>query len=85
MSKLIAPNICDSNKDTDLFDHYDSLPAHVRKVVDRYCNGDNSYELCKKLITALNKIGYTCDYGLDGQPYNLKKLPNTGLKSIGAI
>lgn len=58
----------------DLFEHYETLPNEVTAILDKYCTGDNSYENCNNLITELNAIGYTCDYGLDGDPYGLKVL-----------
>jgi hypothetical protein len=35
---------------------------------------DETYENCNNLITELESIGYTCDYGLDTIPFDLKKL-----------
>lgn len=64
------------NEDTeiDLFEHYETLPQEVQDILLKHCTGENSYDECRALISALEPLGYTCDYGLDGQPYNLKKL-----------
>jgi hypothetical protein len=58
----------------DLFEHYETLPKKVQKVLEKHQNDDNEYENCEELIKDLNKVGYTCDYGLDGVPYDLKKI-----------
>lgn len=58
----------------DLFEVYETLPQEVQDVLLKYCTGDNSYELCEALIKALEPLGYTCDYGLDGEPYELRKI-----------
>lgn len=61
-------------KEIDLFEHYDELPEEVQQVVDKYCDGgDQTYERCRALKLELEAIGYTCDYGLDADPYGLKK------------
>jgi len=58
----------------DLFEHYETLPQEVQDVIMKHCNGDNSYEICRALIADLEPLGYTCDYGLSGEPYDLKKI-----------
>jgi hypothetical protein len=60
--------------DIDLFEHYEMLPDEVKAVLKKFETMDNSYKECDKLIEALKSIGYTCDYGLDASPFNLKKL-----------
>lgn len=57
----------------DLFEHYDLLPESVQAVLNKH--GDvQSYEECEALIRDLEAVGYTCDYGLDGSCYDLKKI-----------
>ena len=36
--------------------------------------GDSSYKGCSDLLNALETIGWTCDYGLDGTPIDLQPL-----------
>lgn len=65
----------DTTEDTiDLFENPEDLPQEVQDVLERFCNGENSYDQCRALIEALEPLGYTCDYGLDGQPYDLTKI-----------
>ncbi len=58
----------------DLFEHYEDLPIEVQKVIDNFNAKGNSYDNCNELIDELNKVGYTCEYGLDASPYNLRKI-----------
>lgn len=61
-------------EEIDLFEHYEELPLELKEILDKYCDGDFDYEKCAKLVEELETIGYTCDYYLDAEPYNLRKL-----------
>jgi hypothetical protein len=56
----------------DLFEHYEMLPIEVKEILDKHSNDDPTYENCRELDKDLGKVGYTCDYGLDGIPYDLR-------------
>ena len=58
----------------DLFEHYETLPIEVQAILEKYCDGDNTYEECANLVAELETVGYTCEYGLDAEPYELRKL-----------
>lgn len=60
----------------DLFNHYEYLPEVVQKLIDLNTEFQ-SYEDCEEFKNQLHKIGYTCEYGLDFQPYNLQELKTT--------
>ena len=68
----------------DLFETPELLPANVRAIVQKYANNfasnGASYKECKKLVKDLEKHGYTCNYGLDAEPYDLKKLNSYSCK-----
>ena len=66
--------IYDLETKTDLFEDYKKLPQNVKTILDKYSEMDNTYEKCKELIKELENIGYTCDYGLDASPFELKKI-----------
>ena len=68
---------------------FDSLPKNIQdKLLPVYevinapdetwtpiiQEGDSSYKGCADLIEALETIGWTCDYGLDGLPIELQPL-----------
>lgn len=57
----------------DLFEQVETLPQEVQDVLKKYENGDFTYEDCANLVTELEVVGYTCDYGLDAVPFNLRK------------
>jgi hypothetical protein len=60
----------------DLFEHYEDIPPHVKKVLDKYNEGleEGDYEALKKAKNELESIGYTFDYDLGGGAYNLHKM-----------
>lgn len=58
----------------DLFEHPELLPKQVKEVLDKHTNMDNDYESCEKLVIDLNAVGYTCEYYLDAEPYDLRKM-----------
>jgi len=58
----------------DLFERPEELPQEVQDVINSFAQADTTYETCDNLIEALNKVGYTCEYGLDAVPYDLMKL-----------
>lgn len=57
----------------DLFETPELIPEEVMAILSKYENAE-SYEDCRQLETELNEIGYTIDWGLDAEPYNLRKL-----------
>ncbi len=63
----------------DLFNEEpESLPLELQDVLSafekRNEEGADGYENCAGLVKELEKIGYTCEYYLDAQPFNLKKI-----------
>lgn len=53
---------------------YETLPENVKEVIEEFSESNGSYKDCEKLITKLNKIGWTAEYGLDAEPYNFRKV-----------
>ena len=66
----------------DLFDNYETLPKKVRDTIDfymeKYQDGDYTYEDSKKFLEEMQKQGYTFEYGLDNEPYDLRKMAKGG-------
>ena len=68
------------NKGIDLFEDYKNIPAKVQKVLDKYEEGfqDGDYNILAKAKEELEAIGYTFEYYLDGQAYDLRKIGEMG-------
>jgi hypothetical protein len=60
----------------DLFENPHLLPLEVITIIGKYEEMDHCYEMCHNLTIELEQVGYTCDYGLDGTPYDLQKINN---------
>jgi hypothetical protein len=58
----------------DMFEFYEELPQEVTDVLAKFEAEENTYEACGNLVDALREIGWTCEYYLDAQPYNLRPL-----------
>lgn len=59
----------------DLFEkNFDELPTELVEVLMEYLYDDFTYANCDNLVNDLNRIGYTCDFGLDAEPFDLRKL-----------
>ena len=59
----------------DLFENYEAIPDNVKSILAHYEDLDAmTYEELAGLQKNLETIGYTFDYGLDAQPFNLRKI-----------
>ncbi len=63
----------------DLFEHLEELPQPVQQVIaefeERFEDGTmDGYKSCVLLVSQLEELGYTCDYGLDAEPIELTKI-----------
>jgi hypothetical protein len=56
----------------DLFETPDLIPKYVLDIIAQF--EDNTYEECERILNKLEQIGYTYEYGLDAEPFNLRKL-----------
>jgi hypothetical protein len=68
------------DEEIDLFEDYENIPDNVQSILDKYEDdferGD--YTGLEKALKEMNKIGYTFDYYLDGQAYNLRPIGSKG-------
>ena len=58
----------------DMFEHYEKLPIEVQAILDKYSEMENDYENCGNLVDELELVGWTCEYGLSAEPYDLREL-----------
>jgi hypothetical protein len=62
----------------DLFEDYENQPAELSEIVESYIekfetDDYDDYNDTKKFLQEVESIGYTFDYGLDNEPYALRK------------
>ena len=62
----------------DLFEDYEDQPQEVQMILSKYEMEDNNYETLQNLKAELESIGYTMDFGLDAEPYDLRKIGQVG-------
>ena len=53
---------------------YQKAPKEVKAILDSFDEMENTYKECERLLTELKPYGYTFDYGLDGEPFDLEKI-----------
>jgi hypothetical protein len=58
----------------DLFDTPELIPDDVKVILREDEDGDFTYSDCEQLELILNSVGYTIDWGLEAEPYNLRPL-----------
>ena len=59
---------------TDLFETIDTLPKRVQKILWEYAWEEKSYKACERMLVDLEAEGYTFEFGLDAEPFNLTKI-----------
>lgn len=79
----------------DLFYNYEKLPSKPKRIINyymqKYEDGNYDYQDSKEFLEKMEKEGYTFDYGLDNEPYDLRKMekgvrtPNIEYKNGGAL
>ena len=61
---------------TDLFKTPELLPEHVQNILTEF--GEcGSYDRCEELLKVLQPLGYTFEFYLDAEPFNLVEIPKT--------
>lgn len=59
----------------DLFEDYENIPKEVDEIIKKYNYfEDSTYTDLEEFLKELEAIGYTFDYYLDAQPYDLRKI-----------
>lgn len=58
----------------DLFTTPKLLPKQVSEIIETFDYNEDSYKECERVQKELLKIGYSCEYGLDGALFNLKPI-----------
>ena len=66
----------------DMFEYYDELPKEVQAILDKYNEMDNNCDNCIELVIDLEEVGYTCLFGLDAIPYDLRPMNENELLDL---
>lgn len=59
-------------EDVDLFLTPELIPTEVREVFEQY--NEVEYSDCEEIVATLLELGYTCDYDLGCEFYDLRKI-----------
>jgi hypothetical protein len=67
------------NTTTDLFEDLESLPHEVGRIVQTYIGllnegAGDGYVICSEFLQKVQAHGYTFEYGLSAEPYDLCKI-----------
>jgi len=67
-------------EEIDLFEDYENIPDNVQAILDKNMDAfeTGNYKGLEKARKAMEKIGYTFDFYLDGQAYNLRPIGSKG-------
>lgn len=60
----------------DLFEHPELIPQEVKDVLESFeqqAIDGFTYEDLAKMLTEVEAVGYTFEYYLDAEPFNLRK------------
>jgi hypothetical protein len=68
----------DDEEGVDLFEDYEDQPEEVRNILAKYEAEENDYAVLDEMLAELEEIGYTFEYDLGGEPYDLRKIGQTG-------
>lgn len=62
----------------DLFSVWETLPEKLQELIEelfeRLQNGGNGYTTCADMLAKFEAEGYTYNYGLDAEPFELQKI-----------
>jgi len=73
-----------ANNGIDLFEDYENIPEKVQNILDNYAEkfgddlGDMDYKDMADMLNEVNEVGYTFEYYLDNQPYDLRPIGTKG-------
>lgn len=59
---------------SEVINDYDKLPIEVQIILDTFDEMKCSYKECARITDDLEQIGWTCEYGLEGEPYDFKRI-----------
>jgi predicted ABC-type ATPase len=78
LERMADGGAIDDDEGVDLFDDYEDQPAEVQAILAKYELEDNDYNTLKDLQAELEGIGYTFEFGLDAEPFDLREIGQKG-------
>lgn len=74
----------ETEEGVDLFEDYENIPEDLQEILDNYQDAfeDGDYKGLEKALKEANAIGYTFEYYLDGQAYDLRKIGQKGKSEV---
>lgn len=81
---LMRENADIEEEGIDLFETPELIPPQVAEILDKYSDAfeEGDYRGLEMALKEIESVGYTFEYYLDGQPYDLRKIGQKG-KSEG--
>lgn len=58
----------------DLFETPELIPVMVQNVINTFNEDADSYRELSRIVSELEPLGYTFDFYLDAEPFNLRKI-----------
>lgn len=58
----------------DLFENFTEQPEELAAILKKYETLEGSYENLSKLLLEVEAIGFTFEWGMDGDPYGLRPI-----------
>ena len=53
-------------------EEYDNFPQEIKNILNSYDDNESLYKECVRIKLELETIGWTCDYDLSGEVYDVK-------------
>lgn len=57
----------------DLFETPELIPDEIINILNQL-NDNNTYIVCEQVLKQIEPLGFTFEYGLDAEPYNLRRI-----------
>lgn len=58
----------------DLFETPELIPVMVQNIISTFNEDVDSYRELSRIVSELEPLGYTFDFYLDAEPFNLRKI-----------
>lgn len=69
----------------DLFEYYQEQPQELKNVLNQWqdrINNGLDYNQCAQLLREVEAVGFTFEYELSAEPFNLRKIEPTNLNML---